>query len=165
VARRAEREEVVKDNHRDTEAQRRKTEEESAFRLTNSSSLCLCVSVSLWLSLAKSGDAAVAHDVMLHVRVRDHVSHLKLAQNLRRPNAVRPTFADSHITDAHKVRGRRHHDLAVDEGEEFGTTPWGKSQLKRDAMVLLSKCVHNLEELPIDPGFHKKGGHEGHPLS
>jgi hypothetical protein len=75
---------------------------------------------------------------MFHVRVRDHIRHLKLPQNFRRPNAMRAALTNCHVTDAHEIRSRGHHDLAVHEREKPETTPWGKSQLERDAMVLLS---------------------------
>src|ERR1044072_2124181 len=91
-------------------------------------------------------DAVFAQNVMFHVRVRDHIRHLKLPQNFRRPNAMRAALTNCHVTDAHEIRSRGHHDLAVHEREKPETTPWGKSQLERDAMVLLSYCVHNLEE-------------------
>jgi len=52
---------------------------------------------------------------MLNGRLTNHVSHVELAQNFRRPNAMTPAFAHRCVADPHELSVRRDRRFAVDE--------------------------------------------------
>ena len=56
------------------------------------------------LFLSSNGrDAAVADDVVRGSQFGDDFRHLKLAQNLRRPHAVRSAFTHGRIVNTHEL--------------------------------------------------------------
>lgn len=61
----------------------------------------------LQLDLARDRrDASIAQNVVLRLAFGDYLSHLKLAQYVRRPHAMRLAFAHGRVVHAHKLFGR-----------------------------------------------------------
>lgn len=54
---------------------------------------------------------------MVNCAFRDDFGHLKLSQDVRRPNAAGSAFAHSGIADAHESLVRGDSDSRVDEGK------------------------------------------------
>ena len=63
------------------------------------------------------GDARVAHNVVRGSEFGDDFRSLKLAQNLRRPHAMRSAFAYGSVVNAHEFESRGHEGPGVDQGK------------------------------------------------